>query len=879
MAHDRANPSVHPFPVVGIGASAGGLAAFESFFAGLGGNASPGMAFVLVQHLAPDHKSLLRELVAGFTPMQVLEIEDGMELQANSVYILPPNYDLDFFDGALRLLAPGAPHGQRLPIDYFFASLALELGPRAVGIVLAGTGADGSQGLCAIKGAGGMVMAQDPAPLEFEGMPQSAIATGLVDFQLAPADMAPQLLTYWEHKDKGPSLSQGIHAKHSGPWLRQALALLQAETGHDFSHYKPSTIHRRIERRMAVHQIDTLQAFVELLKREPHELRALLQDLLIGVTHFFRDAEAFEYLETQVVPGLFEGKTSGAAVRVWCAACSTGQEAYSVAILLVERMDALKKNLALQVFATDIDSRAIAIARLGVYPLSIAADIAPERLVRFFTLEPGGQSYRIHKRIRDVLVFSEQDVIKDPPFSKLDLICCRNLLIYLDTFLQKKLIPLFHYALLPGGTLFLGSSEGIGEFDKLFVVRDRSAKVYQRKPDGHGVQTLALTPATESSTGPVVARLRPSAAVKPAAKLPLRTVMEQALLRHVTPSSVLVNGSGDVLYVHGHTGLFLEPSQGEVGVQNILKMAHTDLRSTLSMALRQVQKNGHVFKSRQVKGVVQGLSRYVDITVQRLARNHADASETPLFLVTLDERPAPPSALTPEPSNSESDTTSIQSLTQALREKDEYLQSTQEALEGANEELQSSVEEMQSVNDELQSANEELETSKEELQSVNEELATVNTELQTKVNDLSRSNNDMNNLLAGTGVGTVFVDMHLKILRFTPAVAAIMNLIPSDLGRSVSHIASNLVNYTRLVADVKAVLHSLEPKALEVQTSEDTWYTLHIQPYRTLSNVVEGAVISFENITEMVRARAALEKANDLLRLAVVDAQGAVRGS
>ena len=355
-------------------------------------------------------------------------------------------------------------------------------------------------------------------------------------------------------------------------------------------------------------------------------------------------------------------------------------------------------------------------------------------------------------------------------------------------------------------------------------------------------------------------------------------VTEQALLRHVTPSSVLVNAGGDVLYVHGHTGLFLEPSQGEVGVQNLLKMAHADLRSTLSIALRQVQKNAQVFKSTQVKFVVQGLSRYVDITAQRLARNHADASETPLFLVTLDERPAPPSALTPEPSNSESDTTSIQLLTQALREKDEYLQSTQEALEGTNEELQSSVEEMQSINEELQSANEELETSKEELQSVNEELSTVNTELQAKVGDLSRANNDMNNLLAGTGVGTVFVDMDLKILRFTPAVAAIMNLIPSDLGRAVSHIASNLVNYTSLVADVKAVLHSLEPKAQEVQTSDHAWYTLHIQPYRTLNNVVEGAVISFENITEMVRARAALEKANDLLRLAVVDAQGAVPG-
>ncbi len=837
------------------------------------------MAFVLVQHLAPDHKSLLCELVAGFTSMPVQEIEDGMALQANQVYILPPNYDLDFLHGAFHLLPPGAPHGQRLPIDYFFASLALEMGARAVGIVLAGTGADGSQGLSAIKSAGGMVVAQVPAPPEFEGMPQSAIATGLVDFQLAPADMAAQLIAYGVHREK--TLKAGAQAKLSAPALRQALALLHTETGHDFSHYKPSTIHRRIERRMAVHQVDSVQAYAELLKQQPAELKALLQDLLIGVTRFFRDTEAFDFLEAQVVPALFEGKGAGDAVRVWCTACSTGQEAYSVAMLLVERMEALKLNFVLQVFATDMDSRAIAFARVGVYPLSIAAEVSPERLAKFFTLEPGGQSYRIHKRIRDVLVFSEQDVIKDPPFSRLDLICCRNLLIYLDTFLQKRLIPLFHYALLPGGFLFLGSSEGIGEFEKLFVVRDRNAKVFQRKQDlqsGHGAHKASIAHAQEPATGPAVpaeAKARPSALAKPVAKPLLRAVMEQALLRQVTPASVLVNGSGDVLYVHGHTGLFLEPSQGEVGVQNILKMAHAGLRTTLSSALREVQKNGHVFKATQFKFVVQGLAHYVDITVQRLARNHAEVVDTALYLVTLDERPAPvPPAAQEPPAAGDKSSASVQALTQALREKDEYLQSTQEALESANEALRSSVEEMQSVNEELQSANEELETSKEELQSVNEELATVNTELQTKVNDLSRSNNDMNNLLAGTGVGTVFVDMHLKILRFTPAVAPIMNLIPSDLGRSVSHIASNLVGYTSLVADVKGVLHSLEPMALEVQTSEDTWYTLHIQPYRTLSNVVEGAVISFENITEMVRARAALEKANDLLRLAVVDAHG-----
>jgi two-component system CheB/CheR fusion protein len=577
-----ADLTVHHFPIVGIGASAGGLAAFEAFFSGLADTVLPGMAFVLVQHLAPDHKSLLRELVSGFTSLQVVEIADGMELRADCVYVLPPSYDLEVRNGALRLSAPTAPHGLRLPIDHFFASLASASGARAVGIVLAGTGADGSVGLRAIKSAGGMVMAQDPAPPECEGMPQSAIATGLVDFQMPPAEMASQLLAYVAHSDKGLAAGTGAPAPLSAQALRQALALLHTETGHDFSHYKPSTIHQRIERRMAVHQMDDMQAYAELLQQKPAEVQALMQDLLIGVTSFFRDTEAFTFMQAQVVPGLFEGKALGSAIRVWCAACSTGQEAYSIAMLLVEHMEALKSNFVLQVFATDIDSRAIATARLGVYPLSIASELTPDRLGRFFTMEPGGQSYRIHKRIRDVLVFSEQDVIKDPPFSRLDLICCRNLLIYLDAFLQKRLIPLFHYALLPGGTLFLGSSEGIGEFDKLFAVRDRSAKVYQRRPDSQGSHRLPLAHAPDPLVVPAPAKSRPSAGTKPAGKPPLRTLMEKALLRQVTPSSVLVNGSGDVLYVHGHTGLFLEPSQGEVGVQNILKMAHSGLRATLT---------------------------------------------------------------------------------------------------------------------------------------------------------------------------------------------------------------------------------------------------------------------------------------------------------
>ena len=873
----RAAKPPHHFPIVGVGASAGGLAAFEAFFSGMPAKGNMGMAFVLVQHLAPDHKSLLSELIRRCTRMPVLEVEDGMVVQANCVYVIPPNCEMRLSHGALHVQPPTAPHGQRLPIDDFFVSLAQEQGERAIGIVLSGMGADGTLGVRAIKDAGGLVMAQSDAASESDGMPQSAIATGLVDYQLSPAEMPAQLLTDVAHTSGALPHSAGPGVAKSASALRKAFALLRTQTGHDFSQYKPSTIYRRIERRMAVHHTDSMESYVKFLEQTPAEVQALFQDFLIGVTNFFRDPAAFEALEAQVLPGLFKGKPAGATVRVWCTGCSTGEEAYSIAILLVERMEALKQNYMLQVFATDIDSRAIATARAGIYPASIAADISPQRLARFFTLDAGGKSYRIHKSIRDVLVFSEQDLIKDPSFSRLDLISCRNLLIYLTADLQKRLIPLFHYALLPGGHLFLGSSEGIGEFESLFTVLDRKAKIYQRKEDLQGAQRAALSRAIEPVLAPTKARVLHSAAhAKQPGKQPLRELMEQALLRQVTPACVVVNAGGDIVYVHGHTGLYLEASQGEAGIQNILKMARPGLRPALSTALHQAIQSKQTMRAAKLKVKTQGPDSYVNLTVQQVASNANEAADAALYLVTLEDTPAPepvptaPAAALGTPDVAPDAQARINALTQELRDKDEYLQSTHEQLESSNEELKSSVEEMQSVNEELQSTNEELETSKEELQSVNEELATVNSELQTKVTDLSRSNNDMNNLLAGTGVGTVFVDQQLKILRFTPAASAIINLIPSDLGRSVGHIVSNLVGYNSLVDDVQMVLRNLEPKALEVQTSGKAWYTLHIQPYRTLDNVVEGAVISFEDITEIVRTRGALEKANDLLRLAVV---------
>ena len=883
-------PSNHLFPIVGLGASAGGLKAFEAFFSGMPANVEINMAFVLVQHLAPDHKSILTDLIRRYTTMQVFEVTDGMVVQINCAYIIPPNYDLAYLKGKLHLLEPAAPRGQRLPIDFFFRSLAQDQREHAIGIILSGTGSDGTLGVRAIKGEGGMVMAQDVTTTEFDGMPRSAIATGLVDFELKAAEMPAKLITYANHAfGKLPRSALAI-THDTGSAQKKLFILLRAQTGHDFSHYKPSTINRRIERRMAVHQVDTIDNYLKYCQQTPAEIVALFNDLLIGVTKFFRDTEAFQVLEEQIIPLLFKNKPTGSVIRVWSTGCSTGEEAYSIAMLLQEHIDLTKKNFTVQLFATDIDSRAIATARAGLYPASIAVDITPQRLARFFSAEAESSVYRIHKNIRDMLVFSEQDVIKDPPFSKLDMISCRNLLIYMSVELQAKLIPLFHFALKPQGILVLGTSEGIGEYNTLFNLLDRKAKIFQRNDtylNTHvGSLGRVLPPLFDTSKSPLTTAAKAHSNTS-IAKTSLKEIAEHTLLQKIAPSSALVNELGDILYLHGRTGMYIEMAAGEVGVNNILKMSREGLRRDLTSALH---------KAVNTKGTVRCMGLHVktsdhftlvNITVcPALSNNNVDL-EHHLYLIILEEASSaviegtPTAKLTNNKVEKRIDTdadTLIDALRQELRAKDEYLQTTHEELESSNEELKSSNEEMQSVNEELQSTNEELETSKEELQSLNEELATVNNELQTKVIDLSRANNDMNNLLAGTGIGTVFVDYELRILRFTPATSAIINLILSDVGRPIAHIVSNLIGYDNLVADTQLVLNTLVVKEVEVQTKDGGWYAMRIQPYRTLDNVIEGAVISFVNITDTILARVALNNANDLARLAVVvrDAHDAI---
>ena len=847
------------FPILGLGASAGGLEALRQFFEAMPPDS--GMAFLVVMHLDPDHASILPELIQRHTAMEVVAAGDKMRVRPDRIYVSPPNKDLALLNGEILLLDPESPRGHRLPIDFFFRQLAQDQGDNTACIILSGTGSDGSLGLRDIKGAGGLVMAQEPSSAKYDGMPTSAMGTGMVDLVLPP-DQMPDKLIYFFNSPQGP-IAKGEKATEKKALgnepVEKVLVLLRDRVGHDFSCYKQSTIIRRIQRRMSIQQISGIEKYLRYVRTNPGELDSLFKDLLIGVTGFFRDAEAFQAVKEKVMPGLLDQLGPKEALRVWVPGCSTGEEVYSLVIIIKECLAKAGKDVPLQVFGTDIDKVAVDKAREGLYPASIAADITPERLARYFREEPG--FYRVAKELRDPVVFSLQDVMKDPPFSRLDLLCCRNLLIYLDGPAQKKLLPLFHYTLKPQGMLFLGSSESIGGFADLFKAWDKKWKIYSRKPTSGAIRKTIDFP-----TGPVTRDTYKGKAVKDllvAGEVDLPREAQKLVLSEFSPATVIVDQNGEVQYIHGRTGKFLEPAEGRAS-HKVSAMAREGLRLELAAALHQAQTSGQVVRSPGIKVKINGGSQYVDLTVKPLEKPRAMRG---LLAVVFEEAKEPPSGA-PGKARQRLDMDVSKRLTdleQELQHTRERHQGAIEELETSNEELKSINEELQSANEELQSTNEELEATKEEQQSLNEELATVNSELQAKIDELAQSQDDLKNLLASTEIATLFLANDLTVKRFTTEAAKLINLIATDVGRPVSHLVTNL-DYADLLADARKVLQSLKTEEKEVRTKNGVWYLMRMLPYRTTGNVIDGVVITFINIDKQKKTQEALSLANNALK-------------
>ena len=842
----RAKASV-VFPIVGIGASAGGLEALESFLGHV--PAESGMAFVIVQHLDPTHQGIMPELLQRSTKMTVVQVKDRMKVEPNRVYVIPPNKDMSLLHGVLHLFVPASPRGLRLPIDFFFRSLAADQQERSIGLILSGMGTDGTLGIKAIKDVSGLVLVQNPEEAKFDGMPRSAIDTALVDVVALASELCGRIIACLDRAPQLPPNTQILESKAQSA-LEKAIILLREHTRHDFSLYKKSTLYRRIERRMGVHQIDKIAHYVRFLQENLQERDLLFKELLIGVTSFFRDPEAWERLKTEIIPALFADRPEGGAIRAWTPGCSTGEEAYSLAILLKEAVEQVKPNqrFTFQIFATDLDQDAIGKARQGHYPANIAADVTAERLRRFFTKEGGDKAailadgFRAAREIREMVTFAMQDVLLDPPFTKLDILVCRNLLIYLDPAAQKKILPLFHYSLRPDGVLFLGSAETIGGSADLFASVDRKWRIFRRK-ECAGRVGLDF-PAT---LFPVAARAAPEAKqVKPDPNL--QSLADQLLLQRFSPAAVLVNDAGDILYISGRTGKYLEPAVGKAN-WNIFAMAREGLRHEVASALHQASQTKDAVTVNGLTVKTNDHYQQVNLTVQAIddpsvlrGMFFVVFSDAPPTAAPLEEHAQGRAAKAPgRRAPSAATERELERLGEELRMTREEMQTSQEELKSANEELQS-------ANEELQSTNEELMTSKEEMQSLNEELQTINAELQSKMDDLSRVNNDMANLLNSTEIATVFLDEDLNVRRFTPQATRIIKLIAGDVGRPITDIGSDLV-YHELAEDVQEVLRTLVFVEKQAVTRDGRWYTVRIIPYRTLDNVINGVVITFVDIT------------------------------
>lgn len=858
--------AVAAFPIVGIGASAGGLEAFERFFRAC--PADIGMAFVLISHLSPSHESLLTEILQRSTTMPVVQALDQTRVEPNRVYVIPPNREMDIMNGVLHLSMPELMHGQRMPINVFLRSLAADQAEKAIGIVLSGTASDGTLGLRAILNAGGICMVQEPSTAKYDGMPQSAIAAGC-STHILPVEQMPAMLKEAVRQLPLRKKVPAIETEETLRDINQVLLQVRISTGHDFSLYKKSTISRRIERRMATHDIKSAAVYARYLKENGAEAQALFHDLLINVTSFFRDPDAFVALKKTILPPLLAGKPEGYTFRVWVAGCSSGEEAYSIAIVLLELMDEMKatheQELNIQIFATDLDDNAIDEARAGRYPLNIAVDVTPERLRRFFTKDQGKDGgYKIKKVVRDMVVFAVHDVIKDPPFTKLDLLSCRNLMIYLELELQSRLLSLFHYALKPDGVLFLSASESMTNNTERFSALDRKWKFY-RAMHTDAAKFPAIGGHRVRAEGKGGRRTAAAAVIGPPKAGSANSVGElsqRALLQAYAPASVTTDASGNILFVHGDTGRYLRPAPGPVN-NNVINMAREGLQLDLRAAIVNAANNAAPTLDRVISMQTEGNLIRVSFSVRQLSGQHAAAgTETgePLLLVSFQEvagsgqavhKPAAKQGRGKglgKQSPSSAEAVRITELEHELAYARESLQATIEEQQVTNEELKSTNEELQSTNEELQSSIEELETSAEELQSVNEETVTVNSELNARVEQLSGMQNDMKNLLDSANYATLFLDNQLRIRRYTPEAVNLYHLIATDVGRPLIDITSK-IEHVDLIPALQSVLDTLIPSEREVRTSDGAWYLARIQPYRTLDNVIAGVVLSCTNVT------------------------------
>jgi two-component system CheB/CheR fusion protein len=856
--------------VVGIGASAGGIQALLRLFEQM--PADSGMAFVIVLHLSPKYESRADEVLQRVTSMPVMQVHEPTHIEKNSVYLISPSNDLSMFDGYLRVTPAERASGRPVAIDRFFRSLANAHGVRAISVILSGTGSDGTAGIGRIKECGGIALAQSPDDAEYGEMPQNAIATGLIDMSLPVVDLPQKLIELWSNarviqlpRVDGEPLIAGAPPSESAAAtaesaLQEILKTLRVHTGHDFRHYKRATVLRRIERRLQVNALPDLPSYLLFLERNPDENKALLRDMLIGVTNFFRDREAFEALEREVVPSIFEGTNEDEQVRAWVAGCSTGEEAYSLAMLLCERLADENHQPGIQVFATDIDERAIESARTGRYLESILTDVPPSRLRQFFTHTRG--FYVVCKALREKVLFAAHNILRDPPFSQLDLVTCRNLLIYLDRDVQRQVLETFHFALRPGGYLFLGSSESAEIAGDLFAPIDKKNRIYRAKAATHRTRvTPQLAPAGKTSHVAHVDIARPLPRPASFSFAPLH----QRVIEHFSPPSILVDRDAEILHMSEHVGRFLRYVGGEPS-HNLLTVVNPDLRLELRTALYQALQHGKSVEVKRVRFSRGDALSYVSLSVHPFHDEAAGGDVVAVFFNESDE--ADPES-SPDVSLDAGPDRVVSHLETELIRTKELLQSNVEQSNLSTQELKASNEELQAINEEMRSATEELETSKEELQSVNEELVTVNAELQTKVEDEARANDDLQNLIVSSGIATIFVDRAMRIKRFTAPAVNIFNLIETDVGRPLLDLRHRL-NYPELAQDAAAAFDALRLTEREVSTTDGEWFIVRLLPYRTLDDRIEGAVLTLIDITARRRAEDVARAGEERLKFAAL---------